>query len=111
MRGAFISMAVVQALLGFGATAEAQHCEPAMPPGKVYGVGCHWFGGHRYCSRYCYLEVDGYYYLPTATERCRLAGRPLVIVDPPPSRHARPTGPRAWRRYDPPAGSPRAPRP
>lgn len=26
------------------------------------GVGCYWERGRYFCSRYCYIEVDGYRY-------------------------------------------------
>lgn len=30
--------------------------------GSVYGVGCYWHRGRHYCNRYCYREVDGYWF-------------------------------------------------
>lgn len=41
---------------------------PAVPPTEE--VGCYWFRERQYCSRYCYLEVDGRRY---CRERERLA--------------------------------------
>ncbi len=28
----------------------------------VYAEGCYWHRGERYCSRYCYVEINGHRY-------------------------------------------------
>jgi hypothetical protein len=109
MRSAVVAMAMAAALLGFGAAARAQHYEPAVPPGAVYGVGCYWFRAKQYCNRYCYLEVDGYYF---CHRRLEVAGsqapRPVVVVRPP-YRYV-PRAPYAPRPYGPPPHGRTAPR-
>jgi len=111
MRRALLSTAVLIALLDFGRPAPAQRYEPAVPPGEVYGVGCHWFRGHHYCNRYCYLEIDGYYYCqPRLRDAGSQAAKPVFVV-PPPNRYTPPSPPHASRRsVRPPAGGRKAPR-
>ena len=47
--------------LATGALADAYALyPPPLPPPE--GVGCYWHHGVRYCSRYCYWEIDGYRY-------------------------------------------------
>jgi hypothetical protein len=29
---------------------------------SVYGTGCYWHRGRHYCNRYCYREVDGFWF-------------------------------------------------
>lgn len=65
---------------------------PAPPPHQ--GVGCYFYRGARYCSRYCYWEVDGFRYCqPRASEAVSQAPYPLLIESyppgpPPPVRRA-----------------------
>ena len=104
-RAVVLSMAVLQALLGFGPSAQAQHYEPAVPPGEVYGVGCYWFRGQHYCNRYCYLEVDGYYYCQRRLRDAGSQAPPVVaIYPPPPYRYPRPHIPYSPHRRGPPPG-------
>jgi hypothetical protein len=92
------SMAVGLALLCFAPAARAQHYAPAVPPGAVYGVGCYWFHGHHYCSRYCYLEIDGYYYCQRRLfDAGSQAPPPVAIV--PPYAYAPPRVPYTSRRH------------
>lgn len=37
-------------------------------PSAGEGIGCYWERGRQFCSRYCYVEVDGRRY---CTERAR----------------------------------------
>jgi len=102
MRRAVLAIAVLQGLFAYGSAARAQHYDPAVPPGEVYGRGCYWYRGQHNCNRYCYLEVDGYYY---CQRRLRDAGSqvpPPVVVYPPSYWYARPEARRA--RRGPPAG-------
>jgi hypothetical protein len=81
------AMAMLPALAvcaGLAAPARAQHLWPALPPGQIYGVGCYWFQGHHYCSRYCWLEIDGYTYCHrNLAEAGSQAPPPLVVVPAP----------------------------
>jgi hypothetical protein len=62
------------------------------PPPPPQGVGCYFFHGVRYCSRYCYWEVDGFRYChPRASEAHSQAPYPLAVEvypapGPPPRR-------------------------
>ncbi len=87
MRRVLLSIAVWLALVGsggLGPPAQAQHLGPALPPGQVYGMGCYWFRGHHYCSRYCYLEIDGYTYCHRNLHDAGSQAPPPVLVVPPP---------------------------
>jgi len=99
MRRVLVSMAVWQTLLGFGPPAQAQHYQPAVRPDAVYGVGCYWFRGHRYCNRYCYREIDGYYYCQRRLFDAGSQAPPPVVVVPPLSGYTQPRAPYAPRRY------------
>lgn len=59
MRLPLSAIAVVSALGGLPAPVAA---DPSVSPPLVHiprGVGCYWFRGNLYCSRYCYWEIDG----------------------------------------------------
>jgi hypothetical protein len=112
MRRVLVSMAAWQALLGFGPPAQAQHYQPAVPPGAIYGVGCYWFRGHHYCNRYCYLGIDGYYYCQRRLFDAGSQAPPPVVIVPPLSGYRLPRAPYAPRRYGaPPPDRRKAPRP
>lgn len=103
MRRVLFSMAVVHALVLGGPAAQAQRYEPALPPGAVYGVGCYWFRGQHYCSRYCWLEIDGYTYCHRRLSEAGSQAPPPVAVVRPPYRHVPPRAPYGSRRSgDPP---------
>lgn len=55
--------AVAMALAGQGSAASARERErlPVIVavPTAGEGVGCYWDRGRQYCSRYCYVEIDG----------------------------------------------------
>jgi hypothetical protein len=105
MRRLLLAMAVGPALAGLagvGAPAQAQHVGPALPPGQVYGVGCYWFRGHHYCSRYCWLEIDGYTYCHRNLSDAGSQAPPPVVVIPAPHGYMPPRA-RYPARRDPPA--------
>jgi hypothetical protein len=86
MRKLLLSIAILQALVASGY---------AQPYGQreagVHGVGCYWYRGRHYCSRYCYREVDGYTFCRT---RLHSAGSQA----PPPVYPWEADGPRVRRR-------------
>lgn len=58
----------LMALLGWSMAAEAggdprgmdmDRRRPTACQPVVYAQGCYWRRGERYCSRYCYIEVNG----------------------------------------------------
>lgn len=56
----------VFAVLGCAASAraggdliEAEERAPVACPMLISAEGCYWNRGRRYCSRYCYIEVNG----------------------------------------------------
>jgi hypothetical protein len=111
MRRVLVSMALLLGLMGFCPPAQAQHYEPAVPLGEVYGRGCYWFRGHHYCNRYCYLEIDGYYYCQRRLFDAGSQAPPPVVVAPRPYGYALPRTPYAQRRYAPPPDRRKAPQP
>lgn len=56
--------------------------------------GCYWAEGRRYCSRYCYWEVDGLRYCRTDRRRAHPQGDPWFQPYPPEP----PIYPRFWRQ-------------
>jgi hypothetical protein len=44
------------------------------------GVGCYWERGRQFCSRYCYVEIDGRRY---CQERARNAHSQAPLIDLP----------------------------
>jgi hypothetical protein len=51
-------------------------------PGPAPSVGCYWMDGERYCSRYCYIEVNGVRYCRDDSPMAAVPqGRPLAIQD------------------------------
>jgi hypothetical protein len=66
------SLPVVATLLSFIAFDLAAHTQPnARDRVGAYGVGCYWHRGQHLCNRYCYREVDGYWFCQA---RLRQAG-------------------------------------
>jgi hypothetical protein len=58
------SLCAFATLLGLIALDLSAYAQPYMlqPGSGVYGVGCYWYRGRHYCNRYCYREVDGYWF-------------------------------------------------
>jgi hypothetical protein len=75
-------------LLGISALPSAATSEPYRvpqtlhPPGGAEPVGCYWSEGHRYCSRYCYWDVDGFRYCRESQELAFPQG-PVAIAPAP----------------------------
>jgi hypothetical protein len=53
------------------------------------GQGCYWFGGHLYCSRYCYWEIDGYRYCHPRLGSATSQAPPVLLYDFEPRRYDR----------------------
>jgi hypothetical protein len=51
------------------------------------------FRGEHFCNRYCYLEVDGYYYCQRRLHPAGSQAPPPVVVARPPRRYAPPGAP------------------
>lgn len=55
-------VAAAGALLFLGGLAAHAQTPRRSPPVQTFqqgGVGCYWYRSRYFCSRYCYLEVDG----------------------------------------------------
>jgi hypothetical protein len=114
MRRVLLAMAVAPALVAFGALgvpAQAQHVGPALPPGVVYGVGCYWFRGRHYCSRYCWLEIDGYSYCQRNLAEAGSQAPPPLVVVPAPHGYVPPRVRYPAPRKEPPPDHRKAPKP
>lgn len=76
--------AVLASLSGFATVARADPRVRYLPPPQ--GVGCYFYHGVRYCSRYCYWEVDGYRYCHRRPEEAVSQAPYLIVVEPEPLR-------------------------
>lgn len=79
------TLAAVITLAGLSSFAAALQAEPRVryvPPPQ--GVGCYFYRGVRYCSRYCYWEVDGYRYCQRRPEEAVSQAPYLILVEPEP---------------------------
>jgi hypothetical protein len=68
----------------------------------VYGVGCYWFRGQHYCSRYCWVEIDGYAYCHRNLAEAGSQAPPPVAVSPGPHGYVPPRARYPARRDAPP---------
>jgi hypothetical protein len=78
-----VAWTLVTATGATSATAEryAVYQPLLLPP---QGVGCYWYRGVQYCSRYCYWEIDGYRYCQRrARDAVSQAPYPLILLPPP----------------------------
>src|SRR5262245_50061727 len=74
------------------------------------GVGCYWYHGQLYCSRYCYWEIDGYRYCHPRLGSAVSQAPPLLLYDFEPRRYDRiRRGPVALDDGPPPPRPPRRP--
>lgn len=82
MRRSLPWIAALLGLVALSAPASAQYF--AAPPGSLpQGVGCYWHRGQHYCSRYCYIEVDGYRFCqPRLRDAASQAPPPALLFDP-----------------------------
>ncbi len=63
MRLTLITISMLLASAGIGVPAYGgERAYPPLVQMPIQGVGCYWFRGNLYCSRYCYYEVDGHRY-------------------------------------------------
>jgi len=85
MQKALLAIAALHGMLALAPSAHAQY----LPPGELRGVGCYWHRGQHYCSRYCYLEVDGYYYCQRRLRDAGSQAPPPAGYMPPPYWHPR----------------------
>src|SRR5262249_46012726 len=53
------------------------------------GVGCYWYHGHLYCSRWCYWEIDGYRFCRPRLGEATSQAPPLLLYDFEPRRYDR----------------------
>ncbi|HEU0158661.1 MAG TPA: hypothetical protein VFR00_05090 [Hyphomicrobiaceae bacterium] len=53
------------------------------------GQGCYWFGGHLYCNRWCYWEIDGYRYCQRRVGAAISQAPPVLLYDFEPRRYDR----------------------
>jgi len=53
------------------------------------GVGCYWYHGQHYCSRYCYWEVDGYRFCQRRLEEAISQAPPVLLYEFEPRRYDR----------------------
>jgi hypothetical protein len=53
------------------------------------GVGCYWYRGNLYCSRYCYWEIDGYRYCRRRADEAFSQAPPPIYAPYPPRREPR----------------------
>ena len=51
------------------------------------GVGCYWYRGQLYCSRYCYWEIDGYRYCHPRVGNAISQAPPVLLYDFEPRRY------------------------
>lgn len=84
--GAAVALVCLTAAAEAGGKMRAEYGRPA-----VYAEGCYWDRGERYCSRYCYIEVNGHRY---CHQRRREAVPQAGEDVPPPERRYRGT----WTR-------------
>lgn len=99
MRKALLAIVGLQGLIGFEPSAHAQYY--FVPPlgGQVQGVGCYWYRGQHYCSRYCYMEVDGYHYCQRRLRDAGSQAPPPVALHPPSYWRPRPNARTAPHRH------------
>jgi len=81
-----LQMSVAALFLSLSASAApAQSGPPILPGGDgvtpVRGVGCYWEWGRLYCSRYCYVEVNGRQYCHPRLRHAH-SNAPVVHVYP-----------------------------
>ncbi len=84
---AFLAAATANTL---AATADAGHSR-GTERSAIYGRdwyygdqrGCYWERGQRYCSRYCYWEVDGHRYCRERPRHARPQGDIRFVPYPP----------------------------
>jgi hypothetical protein len=62
----------------------------ATPGPLPRGVGCYWHRGVHYCNRYCYREVDGYWFCQPRLRDATSQAPPALFVAPVRPPDARP---------------------
>jgi hypothetical protein len=84
---------VIAALLGLAANAASATAQYFAAPGLPQGVGCYWHRGVHYCNRYCYQEVDGYWFCqPRLRDATSQAPPPVPFAGPYPPYGRPPPG-------------------
>jgi hypothetical protein len=53
------------------------------------GVGCYWHVGHLFCSRWCYVEIDGFRYCQRRMRDAASQAPAVLLYDFEPRRYDR----------------------